>query len=296
MRVLSALLARDLGLLLGSGRGGPWLPVLFFVAVAVLFPFAVGPDAPLLARTGGGVLWIAALLAAILPIDRLIAPDLEAGFFDQFALRGISEDLVLAVRLMAHWLSFGPLLLVAALPAAAQSRNKSMPGYDQWAEMSPKIAGSVRSGAIAPTWAADSASFDYTLEGVRWRFDVATLKAGRVEDAPGEPALALAHQRSAQIEQIANLIGALLAHGQGFYAFFLLHFIYPECSNRGVGQIGLVEQFDEWSVATQTGNQWVFAGKRNACVDDFYHHIHMRHDFRNFFAGLVHVAGEPINC
>ena len=64
MRVLSALLARDLGLLLGSGRGGPWLPVLFFVAVAVLFPFAVGPDAPLLARTGGGVLWIAALLAA----------------------------------------------------------------------------------------------------------------------------------------------------------------------------------------------------------------------------------------
>jgi heme exporter protein B len=119
MRVLSALLARDLGFLLGSGRGGPWLPVLFFVAVAVLFPFAVGPDAPLLARTGGGVLWIAALLAAILPIDRLIAPDLEAGFFDQFALRGISEELVLAVRLMAHWLSFGPLLLVAALPAAA---------------------------------------------------------------------------------------------------------------------------------------------------------------------------------
>ena len=119
MRVLSALLARDLGLLLGSGRGGPWLPVLFFVAVAVLFPFAVGPDAPLLARTGGGVLWIAALLAAILPIDRLITPDLEAGFFDQFALRGISEELVLAVRLMAHWLSFGPLLLVVALPAAA---------------------------------------------------------------------------------------------------------------------------------------------------------------------------------
>lgn len=119
MSLFAALLRRDLGLLFGSGRGGPWLPVLFFVAVAVLFPFAVGPDAPLLARTGGGVLWIAALLAAILPIDRLVAPDLEAGFFDQFALRGISEELVLAVRLLAHWLSFGPLLLVAALPAAA---------------------------------------------------------------------------------------------------------------------------------------------------------------------------------
>ncbi|MCT2560142.1 heme exporter protein CcmB [Tsuneonella sp. YG55] len=119
MSLLAALLRRDLGLLFGGGRGGPWLPVLFFVAVAVLFPFAVGPDAPLLARTGGGVLWVAALLAAILPIDRLVAPDLEAGFFDQFALRGISEELVLAVRLLAHWLSFGPLLLVAALPGAA---------------------------------------------------------------------------------------------------------------------------------------------------------------------------------
>lgn len=117
--MIGALLRRDLGLLFGGGRGGPWLPVLFFGAVAVLFPFAVGPDAPLLARTGGGVLWIAALLAAILPIDRLVAPDLEAGFFDQFALRGISEELVLAVRLLAHWLSFGPLLFLAALPASA---------------------------------------------------------------------------------------------------------------------------------------------------------------------------------
>jgi heme exporter protein B len=113
-----ALLRRDLGLAFG-GRGGPWLPVLFFVAVAVLFPFAVGPDAPLLARTGGGMLWVAALLAAILPIDRLVAHDVDSGVIDQFALRGLSEELVFTVRLLAHWASFGPLLLVAALPAAA---------------------------------------------------------------------------------------------------------------------------------------------------------------------------------
>jgi heme exporter protein B len=112
------LLRRDLALAFG-GRSGPWLPTLFFVAVAVLFPFAVGPDAPLLARTGGGVLWIAALLAAILPIDRLVAPDIDSGLFDQMHLHGISEELALAARLVAHWLSFGPLLLVAALPAAA---------------------------------------------------------------------------------------------------------------------------------------------------------------------------------
>lgn len=112
------LLRRDLGNAFG-GRDGPWLPTLFFIAVAVLFPFAVGPDAPLLARTGGGVLWIAALLAAILPIDRLVAPDIENGLFDQLHLTGHSEELVLAIRLLAHWLSFGPMLLIAALPASA---------------------------------------------------------------------------------------------------------------------------------------------------------------------------------
>lgn len=118
--VLYRLLRRDLGLLLlGGRRGGTVLPLLFFLAVAMLYPFAVGPDAPLLARTGGGVIWIAALLAAILPLDRLIEPDLELGFFDQWALRGIAEEWIAAVRVLAHWLSFGPPLMLAAVPAAA---------------------------------------------------------------------------------------------------------------------------------------------------------------------------------
>jgi heme exporter protein B len=120
MSVLLHLLKRDLAqLLLGGRRGGATLPVLFFAAVAMLYPFAVGPDAPLLARTGGGVLWVAALLAAILPLDRLIEPDLELGLFDQWALRGISEEAIVAVRVLAHWLSFGPPLMLAALPASA---------------------------------------------------------------------------------------------------------------------------------------------------------------------------------
>lgn len=114
------LLRRDCAqLLFGGRRGGALLPVLFFLAVAMLYPFAVGPDAPLLAKTGGGVIWVAALLAAILPLDRLIEPDLELGLFDQFALRGISEEGVVAVRVFAHWLSFGPPLMLAALPASA---------------------------------------------------------------------------------------------------------------------------------------------------------------------------------
>lgn len=120
MKPLMRILLRDLALLLPGGkRGGTLLPLLFFLAVAMLFPFAVGPDAPLLARTGGGMIWVAALLAAILPLERLVAPDLEQGFFDQWALRGISEEAVIAVRTLAHWLSFGPPLMIAALPASA---------------------------------------------------------------------------------------------------------------------------------------------------------------------------------
>jgi heme exporter protein B len=118
--LLGTLLRRDLGLLLlGGRRGGTVLPVLFFLSVAMLFPFAIGPDAALLARTGGGVIWVAALLAAILPLDRLVEPDIELGFFDQWALRGLSEEWIVAVRILAHWLSFGPPLMLASLPAAA---------------------------------------------------------------------------------------------------------------------------------------------------------------------------------
>ncbi len=120
MSTASTLLKRDLGLLVPGGSGGSGvLPLLFFLAVAMLYPFAVGPDTQLLARTGGGVIWVAALLAAILPLERLVTDDLEAGVFDQLALREVSEELSMAVRLAAHWLAFAPLLLVATLPAAA---------------------------------------------------------------------------------------------------------------------------------------------------------------------------------
>ena len=119
MTAFFALLRRDLGLLLPGGSSGGVLPLLFFLAVAMLYPFAVGPDAQMLARTGGGVIWVAALLAAILPLEKLVAADLDAGVLDQLYLRGVSEELAMAVRLLAHWLAFAPLLLLATLPAAA---------------------------------------------------------------------------------------------------------------------------------------------------------------------------------
>lgn len=98
--------------------GGAWLPVAFFMLVATLIPFAVGPDAQLLARVGGGALWIAALTAALLPIERLVEPDRADGVLDQFAMTGISEETVAAAKIVGHWLTFGPLLMFAAVPAS----------------------------------------------------------------------------------------------------------------------------------------------------------------------------------
>jgi len=112
-----ALIARELRL--AAGGGAAFLPLIFFLLVATLFPFAVGPDGPLLARTGGGALWMAALLAALLPVDRLVEPDMASGTLDQLALRGISEEMVATAKLIGHWLSFGPPLMLAALPASA---------------------------------------------------------------------------------------------------------------------------------------------------------------------------------
>jgi heme exporter protein B len=95
-----------------------WLPVAFFLLIATIVPFAVGPDARLLARIGGGALWIAALTAALLPIDRLIEPDRADGIFDQLALTGVAEEAVGAAKMVGHWLTFGPLLLLASVPAS----------------------------------------------------------------------------------------------------------------------------------------------------------------------------------
>ena len=120
---MTAMVLRELRL--AAVGGAALLPLIFFLLVATLFPFAVGPDGPLLARTGGGALWMAALLAALLPVDRLVEPDRASGVLDQFAMRGIGEEWVALAKLAGHWLSFGPPLMVAAIPAAALMK---MPG------------------------------------------------------------------------------------------------------------------------------------------------------------------------
>ena len=114
--MIGALIARDLR---RGFSGSAWLPVAFFLLVAALIPFAVGPDAQLLARIGPGTMWIAALTAALMPIERLVEPDRADGMLDQLALHGVSEEGIALAKILAHWLSFGPLLMIAAIPASA---------------------------------------------------------------------------------------------------------------------------------------------------------------------------------
>jgi heme exporter protein B len=99
--------------------GTAWLPIAFFLLVAALMPFAIGPDARLLSNIGPGALWIAALTAALLPIERLIEPDRADGVLDQLFLHGAAEESIAFAKIVAHWLTFAPLLLLAAIPASA---------------------------------------------------------------------------------------------------------------------------------------------------------------------------------
>ena len=113
--MIGAIIRRDVR---RGFTGAAWLPIAFFLLVATLIPFAIGPDARLLGRIGAGVLWVAALTAALLPIERLIEPDRADGVLDQLALHGIAEETVAAAKIVAHWLTFAPLLLLAAVPAS----------------------------------------------------------------------------------------------------------------------------------------------------------------------------------
>lgn len=114
MSALSALFVRDLRLAVRLGGGAP-VGVLFFLIVVTLMPFAIGPDLALLRRIGPAILWLGALLASLLALDRLIAGDYEDGSLDLLLMGRVPLELALAAKAAAHWLTTG-LPLVVAVP------------------------------------------------------------------------------------------------------------------------------------------------------------------------------------
>ena len=121
MSPLSALLLRDLRLAVRLG-GGALVGVLFFLIVVTLVPFAVGPDLALLTRIGPAMLWLGALLATLLGLDRLLASDHEDGSLDLLLTGRMPLELALATKALAHWLVTGLPLLLAAAPLAIMLR------------------------------------------------------------------------------------------------------------------------------------------------------------------------------
>jgi heme exporter protein B len=113
MTALAAILVRDLRLAVRIG-GGALIGVLFFLIVVTLVPFAVGPDLALLARIGPAILWLGALLASLLALDRMIAMDQEDGSLDLVLMARVPLELVLAAKALAHWLTTGLPLVIAA--------------------------------------------------------------------------------------------------------------------------------------------------------------------------------------
>jgi heme exporter protein B len=113
MTALAALLARDLRLAVRVG-GGALIGILFFTLLVTVVPFAVGPDLPLLARLGPAILWLGALLASLLALDRLLAMDHEDGTLDLILTARVPLELAVGAKALAHWLSTGLPLVIAA--------------------------------------------------------------------------------------------------------------------------------------------------------------------------------------
>lgn len=124
---MRALFVRDLTLALRAG-GGFGLGLAFFLIVVVLVPFSVGPAPDLLARIAPGVLWLGALLACLLSLDRLLAVDFEDGALDLLATSPLPLEGVVAVKAAAHWVTTG-LPLVLAAPVLGVLLNLAPKGY-----------------------------------------------------------------------------------------------------------------------------------------------------------------------
>ena len=125
MNTFRAIVVRDIRLALRNSGGTMWV-WLFYLFTITLFPLAVGPESEMLSQISGGVIWVAALLAALLSLDRLFQADHEDGSLELLALAPIPLELVVLAKVMAHWLTTGlPLAILAPLMGMLLSMHPS---------------------------------------------------------------------------------------------------------------------------------------------------------------------------
>ena len=122
-----AILKRDLHLATRQGMDN-MMVVMFFVIAVVLFPFGVGPEPNILARIAAGVIWVAALLASMLSLERLFQTDFEDGSLELLSLSPITLEVAVLAKVAAHWLTTGLPLIIAA-PLLAVLLNMNTEGF-----------------------------------------------------------------------------------------------------------------------------------------------------------------------
>jgi heme exporter protein B len=127
MRRLLEIIRRDLRLALRQGSDSVMV-VTFFVLTVVLFPFGIGPETNILERTSAGVLWVTALLASMLSLDRLFLADYEDGSLELLALTPTPLEVLVIGKVVAHWLTTGLPLMVAA-PVLAVLLHMNADGF-----------------------------------------------------------------------------------------------------------------------------------------------------------------------
>jgi heme exporter protein B len=123
MNCFIRILKRDLHLATRQGMDN-MMVVMFFVLVVVLFPFGVGPEPNILARIAAGVIWVAALLASMLSLERLFQADYEDGSLELLSLSPTAFEVIVLAKVTAHWLTTGfPLIIAAPLLAILMNMN-----------------------------------------------------------------------------------------------------------------------------------------------------------------------------
>ena len=129
MSMFFALLARDMRLSVRVG-GGALMGALFFLIVVSMMPFAIGPDLNLLARIGPAILWLGALLATLLALDRLFTTDYDDGSLDLLMMGRLPLELAVAAKAIAHWLTTGlPLVVIAPVLGLMLNVDMSAMGW-----------------------------------------------------------------------------------------------------------------------------------------------------------------------
>jgi heme exporter protein B len=150
MSAFFAVLARELRLSLRHGAD-TLAALLFFLISAALFPLAIGPEPEMLGRVAPGIVWVCALLAALLPLDRLFGGDFEDGSLDQLLLCGLPPAAIALAKAVAHWIVTGLPLLLAGGPLAIMLR---MPDIALTALLAGLVPGTILLSLLGTTGAA----------------------------------------------------------------------------------------------------------------------------------------------